>query len=65
MENVLDLKVREIQKLEKKDLKQFSGGIKIPGPGGWLVAAAIWIYDNWDDIVEGWDSYEPKYIGKE
>jgi hypothetical protein len=56
---------RKIQKLKKENLQKVNGGIKLPIHWAWPVSLGIWIYDNWDDICEGWNSYEPRYIGKE
>jgi len=51
--------VKEIDVLESQ--KMYGGGIleKLLGPWGILVAAGLYIYDNWDDIEAGWDSYTP------
>jgi hypothetical protein len=58
--------------LKKDELKCVNGGNSllgvalkaVPAPLSIVIAAAAWVYDNWDDIKEGWDSYETKYIGK-
>lgn len=56
-----------MKELEKNELMEVEGGKmpKIPGPIGWLIGASIYIYDNWDDITKGYDSYQTRYIGKE
>lgn len=29
--------------------------------GWWWTAPIVWIVDNWEDIKQGYDSYEPQY----
>jgi len=60
-----------MKELTENELKSCNGGLSVFGinipvshPWGVAIAAAIWIYDEWDEIKAGWDSYDPKYIGK-
>jgi lactobin A/cerein 7B family class IIb bacteriocin len=56
----MDLKKLKVQDLNKKELTIIQGGI-----GPWLVrgviAAAVWVVDNWDDLKRGHDEYKKKH----
>ena len=60
-----------MKELTENELKSCNGGlsvfgVKIPMPLPVEIALLIAyeVYDNWDDIKAGWNSYQPKYIGK-
>ena len=56
----MDLKKLNVQEMNKKELTIIQGGI-----GPWLVrgviAAAVWVVDNWDDLKRGHDEYKKKH----
>lgn len=60
-----------MKELTENELKSCNGGlslfgVKVPiaNPWAFAILTASWIYDEWDDIKAGWNSYEPKHIGK-
>ena len=66
--DLLPLGIQEMNAIEQTGTNggnPLGGFLKGLGPVGALIAAGLWVYDNWDDIEEGWNSYEPKYIGHE
>lgn len=49
-------KQNSVIELNEEELIAIDGGIKIPGPWGWLVSGAIYVADNWDDISKGFSA---------
>jgi len=41
--------------LTNEELEAVNGGIRIPGPYGWIASGLIWIIDEWDDIKAGFE----------
>ncbi|HRB71253.1 MAG TPA: hypothetical protein PK776_05340 [Flavobacterium sp.] len=39
--------------LTNEELMTINGGIRVPGPYGWIVSGLIWAIDEWDDIKAG------------
>lgn len=35
------------------ELALINGGIKVPGPYGWLISGVIWVIAEWGDISAG------------
>lgn len=53
MNNVLD-KSSWVE-LTNEELMTINGGIRIPGPYGWIISGVIWVIDEWDDISAGFE----------
>ncbi|GET29909.1 bacteriocin [Prolixibacter sp. SD074] len=61
-----------MKELSKNELRKIDGGgigtvirqvlKKVPGPVGWGAAAAFYLWDNWDDVSEGWNSYDAQHM---
>ena len=54
-----------VQEMDSLEVVSVDGGgwikqaLKKCGPIG---TAAFYIWDNWDEIEEGWNSYEPQHM---
>ncbi|MDR6403261.1 MULTISPECIES: hypothetical protein [Chryseobacterium] len=45
----MKLKSLNLVELNAQELKEIEGGLVLP----WVATAALWVIDNWDDIVAG------------
>ncbi|MCT4013726.1 class IIb bacteriocin, lactobin A/cerein 7B family [Elizabethkingia anophelis] len=52
----MNLEKLNLVELNAQEVKQIEGGI-LP----WVASAALWVIDNWDDIVAGHERYKKKH----
>ncbi len=51
--------MKNLKKMSLQEMRQTEGGI-----APWLISAAIWIADNWDDLVKGDERWKKEHAKK-
>ena len=49
-------KMKNLQEMSLNEMRKTEGGI-----APWLISAAVWIADNWDDLVKGNERWKKEH----